>query len=126
MICPCYCNLDYTLCCKPYHDGLELPPNPLTLMRSRYAAYALNRSDYIIQTTHPTSPHFSTDLSTWKDEIEEFSFQFDFVGLTIISEEKGSTLSYVTFKAHLKNDTEDGSFTERSLFIFENDRWFFC
>lgn len=125
MKCPCFSNLEYTHCCKPFHDGIEIPQKPIALMRSRYAAYALNMPSYIIKTTHFKSSHFLADIATWKSEIESFSKEFNFVGLTILSEEEGPPLSYVTFKAHLEQDGEDCSFNEKSGFIYENDKWFF-
>ncbi len=123
--CPCHSHLTYQACCQPFHHNEKLPQTPLQLMRSRYAAYALNLPDYIIQTTHPQSPHFQSDIELWKKEISEFSTQCDFVGLTILSEENGLPFSYVTFTAHIERKGSDCSFTEKSLFVFEKDRWVF-
>lgn len=58
----CPCGLDtYARCCGRWHGapgGLDLaPPAPdaVTLMRSRYSAYALGRADYVLATWHPTT-----------------------------------------------------------------------
>lgn len=44
--CPCGSGLGLAACCGRYHAG-EPAPTAETLMRSRYAAYALGRLDYI-------------------------------------------------------------------------------
>src|SRR5437867_3549203 len=45
MKCPCHSGKKYSECCEPYHQGLPAP-TPLALMRSRYAAYALQNAEY--------------------------------------------------------------------------------
>lgn len=37
--CPCFSGKPYGECCKPFHDGKK-NPQPVEVMRSRYAAYA--------------------------------------------------------------------------------------
>lgn len=37
--CPCFSGKPYGECCKPFHDG-EKSPQPVEVMRARYAAYA--------------------------------------------------------------------------------------
>ena len=110
MKCPCHSQKDYKDCCKPYHDGTPAP-TPLTLMRSRYSAYALKKIDYIVETAlHPTRS---------KEELEEFAKSTSFDGLTILE----AKANFVTFRAHLTQNGQDASFTEKSRFIRINDRW---
>jgi SEC-C motif domain protein len=115
--CPCHSGKAYSECCEPFHKG-QLAPNALLLMRSRYTAYALNLPDYIIQTALPLNP-------TALHEISQFSLQTQFIGLTIIDfQEKGNTAT-VTFKAHLKQNQQDASFTEKSHFLKHEGKWFY-
>ncbi|MDN3505547.1 MAG: YchJ family metal-binding protein [Rhabdochlamydiaceae bacterium] len=102
MKCLCYSEKLYEQCCEPFHNHFKNPATPLQLMRSRYSAYALNLSQYIIETTHPKSVHYQSDIVTWKSELESFSQEHEFVGLQIESEEAGFPIAYVTFIAKIK------------------------
>jgi len=50
MQCPCCSLLPYTICCRPLHDEERSASNALALMRSRFSAYALKKSSYIVNT----------------------------------------------------------------------------
>ena len=47
--CPCGSAIKYKKCCKAYHDG-KIPKDALTLMKSRYSAYAAGEVKYIQKT----------------------------------------------------------------------------
>lgn len=117
--CPCYSGKLYEECCAPYHKG-QACPNALTLMRSRYSAYALGLIDYIIQTTYDEPK----DNAARRREIEQFSKNTEFSGLKIVHFSEDDEEAYVTFIAYLKSDQNDVSFTERSRFIYK-DRWYY-
>lgn len=88
-------------------------------MRSRYSAYALGKSDYIMRTTHTESPHRQQDLEAWRASLDAFSRQTRFVGLTILATGENT----VTFHATLSQDGRDASFTEHSVFRLEAGQW---
>src|SRR5947209_133762 len=111
--CPCHSGKPYQDCCRPCHTG-ELPKNALALMRSRYAAYALQLADYIMQTTHPDNSSYLSDKQLWKKEILSRYKKTDFYGLKIIDFIDGPHEAYVIFTAYLKQGHHDVSFTERS------------
>lgn len=90
-------------------------------MRSRYSAYALNRAEYIIQTTNPEGPMWRTDMAAWRADLEAFSTQTRFAGLIILAADHET----VTFRAILFQGTRDVSFTERSVFHREDGRWLY-
>ena len=94
-------------------------------MKSRYSAYKVGNSDYIIQTTHKNNSDFTTDIKAWKDSIEEFSKYSDFQGLEIVEFIDGNTEAYVTFRATIFQDNQDISFTEKSRFLKEDGMWFY-
>ena len=77
--CPCHSALPYKKCCGPYHKG-TVPPTPEVLMRSRFAAYALRMTGYIMKTTHPESAQCVADANMWHKEILEFSSATRFRG----------------------------------------------
>jgi SEC-C motif domain protein len=119
-LCPCGSGLKYKKCCRVLHNGSPAQ-SPEALMRSRYTAYALDKVTYIMQTTHPDSPHFRSNEESWRVELEAFSQNTHFAGLQILATD-GDT---VTFRAILFNDGKDVSFTERSLFVQHEGRWLY-
>jgi SEC-C motif-containing protein len=50
--CPCGSGHDYARCCALFHEG-QPAPTPEALMRSRYSAYALGLTPYLIATWAP-------------------------------------------------------------------------
>jgi SEC-C motif-containing protein len=116
--CPCGSGSKYKRCCRPLHRG-AVADTPLTLMRSRYTAYALGLADYILQTTHPDGEHFREDTAALRDSVQAFSTSTQFLGLEIL--EAGE--DHVTFRARLEQGGRDATFVERSTFAKSNDRW---
>ena len=122
--CPCHSGLPYEECCRPYHMGKKAE-NGLKLMRSRYAAYALNLAEYIMATTHENNPSYTKDRKSWKKGISEFSKNTLFQGLKILEFIDGEGEAFVTFTASLKQGDHDVSFTEKSRFLKIDGRWFY-
>ena len=122
----CLCNSDkkYKKCCKPFHDGV-LPTLAVELMRSRFCAFALNKPDYIIKTTHETNSDFTSDLKSWTEDIETFCANTNFTGLDILEEINGVDESFVSFKATLLQSGQDASFKEKSRFLKIKNKWFY-
>lgn len=108
------------MCCKPFHLG-EHPPDPLSLMRSRYSAYALDLIDYIMQTTDPEGPMFEGDTEVWKKHLHDFARNTEFNDLQILDD----TDDTVTFHATLKTNGKDSSFTEKSRFVMKGGKWYY-
>lgn len=94
-------------------------------MRSRYSAYALDLADYVMETTHPDNPHYNNDQNAWKQDLHLFSTHTKFLFLEVLEFTDGDSLAYVTFRANLRQSDQDVSFTEKSSFVKENDRWFY-
>ena len=69
--CPCGSKKKYKKCCAIYHKG-ALAPSALALMKSRYSAYAIGNSDYIIKTTHPENIDYTLDINSWKKIYKTF------------------------------------------------------
>jgi SEC-C motif-containing protein len=88
-------------------------------MRSRYSAYVLGKSDYIMRTTHTESPHRGQDIEAWRASLDAFSRHTQFEGLTIIA----IGTNTVTFHATLSQEGHDTSFTEHSVFQQEDGQW---
>ena len=88
-------------------------------MRSRYSAYALGLTAYIMKTTHPDGTRYNPDAVAWKRDIEHFSRGTRFERLQIL----GAQADMVTFRATLFENQRDVSFTEISVFRQHNGYW---
>ncbi len=90
-------------------------------MKSRYSAYALGQSRYIIDTTHPDNPDYTEDTAVWIAGIEAFSEPTEFRRLEILEFIDGDKEAFVTFRATFG----DGEMVERSRFVREGGRWLY-
>lgn len=117
--CPCCSGKTYDRCCKVYHDGC-LPETALALMKSRYSAYALGKSRYIMETTHPNSPYIEKDREKWEKGILEFCNTTQFLKLEIVSHGK----DWVHFIAYLKQ-TKEFILEEKSSFGQIDSKWLY-
>ncbi|KAF3363005.1 hypothetical protein PHSC3_000542 [Chlamydiales bacterium STE3] len=122
VMCPCNSGNPYRFCCEPLHQE-QMAENALKLMRSRYSAYALNLSDYIIATTHPASSHYSENKFAWKRSISQFSKNSTFKHLEILNFKERERVAVVIFTAHLMQNGQDATFSERSYFEKWRNQW---
>lgn len=122
--CPCHSNKPYEECCSPYHHG-ALPENALALMRSRYAAYALGLSDYLIETKYQDLPLSISEKERLTKDILTFCASTTFENLKIIEFIDGPEEAHVTFIAYLKQGDYDATFKEKSHFVKKNGRWLY-
>ncbi len=118
--CPCGSGLKYKKCCRRYHKG-ALPKDALTLMKSRYSAYAAGESGYIVETTHPENPDFSAESDALRASIEAFCRDTGFLKLEIIEFVDGEEEAFVTFTATL----DSGVLKERSRFRKVDGKWLY-
>ncbi|MBM3201490.1 MAG: hypothetical protein FJZ56_03670 [Chlamydiae bacterium] len=125
MLCPCFSGKKYVDCCKDFHEEIRLPDTAEKLMRSRYSAYALHLTKYILKTTHPKNPTYPVDLPLWTQQIEKFMKTTTFENLVIHEAQNDETTGVVTFTAVLKQKRHDTSFTEQSLFEKVDGRWLY-
>ncbi len=119
-LCPCCSGFEYAECCKRFHDGMPAP-TPLALMRSRYSAYALGKTDYIQKTTHPKSPHWEAEKLEWTKSIAHFCATTQFIKLEIDSHGE----DWVAFQAFLKQNNKPFTLIERSHFERVHDQWLY-
>lgn len=119
--CPCGSGVKYKKCCARFHKG-ALAPDALSLMKSRYSAYAVGDARYIIRTTHPENPDYSEDRKAWREEILNFCRANDFLGLEILDfssiDEKRATVEFVA-------TLSGGVIREKSLFLMEDGEWLY-
>ena len=118
--CPCGSKKKYKKCCAIYHKG-AFAPNALALMKSRYSAFAVGNSDYIMKTTHPDNEDYTSQTAKWKSTIDTFCEHTEFLGLQIIEFIDGEDEAFVTFVASLSS----GPLHERSRFLKMDGRWLY-
>lgn len=123
--CPCGSQKKYKKCCKPFHDNITLPKTALELMKSRYCAYALEKSEYIILTTHKDNVDFQSDIKSWNNDILDFCKNTKFEKLEILEFIDSIEESFVTFKATLLQHNKDASFCEKSRFLKIDGKWLY-
>ncbi|EAP99349.1 hypothetical protein JNB_04235 [Janibacter sp. HTCC2649] len=91
----------------------------MTVMRSRYTAYAVGDSDHLFRTWHPaTRP---TDVS--------LDGSLEWLGLEILTSSEGDVEGVVEFAAHWRSgegrSRQAGVMRERSTFVHRAGRWFY-
>jgi SEC-C motif-containing protein len=114
---PCPCGgADYATCCGRYHNG-EPAQDALTLMRSRYSAYALRLEPYLLATWHdstrPVALDLAADNSKWSMlEVKKY---------ICVSADRAT----VEFVARYKIGGRAARIHEASRFVRTDGRWFY-
>lgn len=125
MLCYCDTGNSYEACCGKYHTGAEKPEDALTLMRSRYSAYAKNDVDYVINTTHRENSQFDKITKRWQAALRDYCKQVEFNGLKIIDFKPGEQTATVTFEVKMNQAGKDLVLLETSLFKKAGQRWLY-
>jgi len=123
-LCPCGSSQKYKKCCKIFHNG-SFAKTALELMKSRYSAFVVGDSKYIIKTTHPQNIDYTDDIDTWTLSIKQFSKNTEFKGLIIHEFIEKENEAYVTFQAILEQNLQDASFLEKSKFLKIDNQWLY-
>jgi SEC-C motif-containing protein len=123
LACPCREGLTQTTlyadCCGRYHHGpLRLQaPNAEALMRSRYSAFVLDLTDYLLQTWHAT---------TRPSSIEPNVAGLRWLGLEVKRHTVlGPNSATVEFVARSKLGGRAHRMHEISGFVLEDGHWFY-
>lgn len=116
--CSCGSGFPFAACCGPFIAGLGRAPDALALMRSRYTAFTLSRTAYLLETWHPSTRPAALDLEPARR----------WLGLRIVETdagEPGDVRGTVEFVARSKVGGRAQRLHERSRFVFEDDRWLY-
>jgi SEC-C motif-containing protein len=118
--CPCGSGKSYDACCRPFVAGESLPGTAEQLMRSRYCAYVLRDSAYLLDTWYRSSRpgNLSLDKETAPD----------WIGLKVKGTESGGEKDLegtVEFVARYKVNGKAHRMHEVSRFIKQNNKWFY-
>ena len=119
--CPCGSQHQYADCCGLYIGGMQSPPTPEALMRSRYTAYNLANTGYIKKT-------MSGKALVGFDEIEakRWAKKANWIGLQIIKTiDKSDAIGFVEFIARFIEGDKLKSIHETSEFYCAQGKWFY-
>ncbi|MES2887892.1 MAG: YchJ family metal-binding protein [Pseudomonadota bacterium] len=128
LVCPCGLGTPpvptptppYTVCCGQFHDGPTqgLAPTAEALMRSRYAAFVLARTDYLLATWHPTTR--PATLSAHEPDLK-------WLGLQVLRHrvDADGVNATVEFVARSKVGGRAQRLHEVSRFVREDGRWLY-
>jgi SEC-C motif-containing protein len=121
--CPCGSQKPFSACCGPALSGASAPASPEALMRSRYTAFVKHDIDYIYKTVAPARRgEFD------RQGIEAWSRESDWMGLEIVTTEKGGPgddTGSVEFVAKYKEGGEERRHDELATFVKIDGRWYF-
>ncbi|MCB5178419.1 YchJ family protein [Streptomyces antimicrobicus] len=114
--CPCGLPASYADCCGRFHSGAQHAPTAELLMRSRFSAFALGDTAYLMRSWHSSTRPARLDLDPgqrWER-------------LDILGTERGGmfeTEGSVEFRAHYREGKHTGSLHENSSFTREGGAW---
>jgi SEC-C motif-containing protein len=116
--CPCGSGRPYAACCGPLHAGGGLAATAEALMRSRYSAYVLQLSDYLLASWHPSTRPARLDLA------EDAGSKW--LGLDIKRHQPVDVQhATVEFVARYRIAGRGHRLHETSRFVREDGRWFY-
>jgi SEC-C motif domain protein len=116
--CPCGSGLSYGECCGPLHTGERRAATAEQLMRSRYCAFALGDTAYVLASWHPSTRPRSIDPEpdlAWR--------RLDILGTTAGG--PFDTAGTVEFRAVWRQGVERGVLHERSRFVRASGAWLY-
>lgn len=116
--CPCLSGNSYGECCAPLHRGTRLASTADALMRSRFSAFAVGDSRYLLQTWHPSTRPTGLDLGP-----ETRWFRLDIIGHT--GGGPFDSAGTVEFRAHYRVGRATDSLHELSRFVREEQQWYY-
>jgi SEC-C motif-containing protein len=113
--CPCGLGLAYAECCGPAHHGTP-PATAEALMRSRYTAFALGDTAYLMRSWDPAT----------RPRAIEPDPGLRWTGLDVLATSGGGMLDsegVVEFVAHYREGGRAGDMRERSRFVRRDGAW---
>ncbi|WP_395699923.1 YchJ family protein [Aquabacterium sp.] len=116
--CPCGSGQTYAACCGRWHEGHQhlQAPDAEALMRSRYAAFVMQRADYLLATWHASTRPAQLD----------FEPGLRWLGLEVKRHQPtGADTATVEFVARSKLGGRAHRLHETSRFVREGGQWFY-
>lgn len=111
-LCPCGSGVLYENCCQPLHQGTPAS-SPERLMRSRYCAFVLKLSDYLLRSWHTSTRPAQLNLDDSPD----------WKSLQVMQASEQGDAGFVHFRAIYKTGDGWGFLEEESDFVREQEHW---
>lgn len=114
--CPCGSGLPYDECCGRLHRGEATAATAEALMRSRFSAFAVGDTRYLLRSWH----------SSTRPERLRLDLGQRWTRLEIVHTDRGGlfdSTGTVEFRAHYREAGRPGTLDERSRFVREDGRW---
>jgi SEC-C motif-containing protein len=121
--CPCGTGSDFETCCGPLISGKQPATTAEALMRSRYSAFAVNETGYLLQTLHPDhrSDYDPAATQQWADSSEWLKLEI----LDTADGGKDDQQGTVEFIATFQQKGVTHAHRELSRFSRHKDRWYY-
>lgn len=120
--CPCLSGEPYDECCGRYHRGEAVAPTAERLMRSRFSAFAVGDSEYLLATWHPSTRPVSLEFD---DTLRWYRLDIHATRAGGLGDRRG----VVEFTAHYRGkpgtDVAAGGQHEVSSFERLDGRWYY-
>lgn len=110
--CPCGLPATYADCCGALHDGRRTASTAEQLMRSRYTAFVVGDTAYLLRTWHSTTRPPQLELSP----------NLRWTGLEILGTTDGTPF-HTEGTVHFRASYRGGSQQENSHFTREDGEW---
>jgi SEC-C motif-containing protein len=121
--CPCGSGLAYDACCAPFHRGEREAPDPVALMRSRYAAFTRGEAEYLIRTLAAAHSDLGAPRAELVRSLRGAKDRLRYKSLTILDERRSGRTGEVLFCARITEGAADVSFVELSDFEHDGTGW---
>lgn len=115
MKCPCNPQNTYANCCAIAHKNINQVKSAEQLMRSRYSAFALAKTEYLYKSHHSTTRPSKKE----HEEIKKWTERVNWLKLDVLN----STEQTVHFKAYYMENGQVQVIEENSEFVMENGHW---
>jgi SEC-C motif domain protein len=122
-LCPCGTGRSYRECCAPCHFGDREAPDAVSLMRSRYAAFAVGDTAYLWRTLHTGHADRGRDKDEILRELKSTARNHRYRGLKILDSRESGSSAEVLFLAQVFEGGVDCSFVELSDFLHDGTGW---
>ena len=116
--CPCGSGKPYADCCEPLISGSQAAASPEALMRSRYTAFTLRDTAYLLATWHPSTRPQSLALDEQPPP--------KWIGLDVRAHRPlADDRAEVEFLARCRFGGRAQRLHETSRFVKEDGRWYY-
>jgi SEC-C motif-containing protein len=119
-LCPCGSAKELEDCCGPIIGGFPAP-TPEALMRSRYAAFALGKLEYIDH-SQTNELRAEADQSDGGSNVDDITW----LGLNVISASESDDEGRVEFSVRFRRDGQEFAGHEVSSFRRVDGRWLYA